>query len=316
MVQAAKPLGLMINSFLQLTSHDAVTQAGSVARALRETAERIAASGVSFVVVRDDYRMADVNSDSLPRLDPYMTAGYLSHSMGADLCFVIESDVALFEPFHIAKNLQSLDHALNGRLGWLPRIGADPDSLSKIAGVDASVLSDEREYFREFLDVVVGLWDTWEDGAIVRDAANGRYLDPAKVHFLKHEGKHFAVRGPSLCPRSPQGHIPAFTLPGDVLPSDARITAEITMTHEPHPDGSQSRELFVASLDEFSVERLDGFAGGVIDATHVDSSSLLEVIESVSGPALKGRNLRELFLLPAAPNRNSELASTGAENRG
>ena len=44
--------------------------------------------------------------------------------------------------------------------------------------------------------MVRGLWDSWEDGAIVADQAGGRFADPALVHHLNHRGRFFAVRGP------------------------------------------------------------------------------------------------------------------------
>ena len=64
-----------------------------------------------------------------------------------------------------------------------------------------------RRYERaaEFYDVVVGLWDSWEDDALLRDKASGVYMDRDKVHFLNHVGKHFRVRGPLNVTRSPQG---------------------------------------------------------------------------------------------------------------
>jgi FMN-dependent oxidoreductase (nitrilotriacetate monooxygenase family) len=58
----------------------------------------------------------------------------------------------------------------------------------------------------EFMEVVLGHWDTWEDDAIVMDRATGLFADPAKVHRLDHQGKFFKSRGPFTVPRSPQGH--------------------------------------------------------------------------------------------------------------
>src|SRR5262249_5388093 len=58
----------------------------------------------------------------------------------------------------------------------------------------------------EFVDVVKGLWDCWDDGAIVADKATGRFIDPTKVRPLNHEGRFFQVKGPINMARSPQGH--------------------------------------------------------------------------------------------------------------
>jgi FMN-dependent oxidoreductase (nitrilotriacetate monooxygenase family) len=58
----------------------------------------------------------------------------------------------------------------------------------------------------EFVDVVRGLWDCWDDGAIVADKATGRYIDPDKVRTLDHKGQFFQVKGPLNMARCPQGH--------------------------------------------------------------------------------------------------------------
>jgi N-acetyl-S-(2-succino)cysteine monooxygenase len=84
---------------------------------------------------------------------------------------------------------------------------------------------------REFAKVVLGLWDSWEEGAVIADKDSGIYLDRSKLHFLDHKGKHFSVRGPLTVHRSPQGH-PVIVQAGQ---SDdgrdlAGETAEVTFT--------------------------------------------------------------------------------------
>ena len=66
----------------------------------------------------------------------------------------------------------------------------------------------DKRYGRaaEFVEVVRGLWDCWEDDAFVRDKASGIFFDPAKMHVLNHKGEHFSVRGPINIPRTPQGY--------------------------------------------------------------------------------------------------------------
>jgi FMN-dependent oxidoreductase (nitrilotriacetate monooxygenase family) len=58
----------------------------------------------------------------------------------------------------------------------------------------------------EFVDVVRGLWDTWDDGAIVADKKTGKFLDESKVRELNHKGQYFSVKGPLNIERCPQGH--------------------------------------------------------------------------------------------------------------
>jgi FMN-dependent oxidoreductase (nitrilotriacetate monooxygenase family) len=56
------------------------------------------------------------------------------------------------------------------------------------------------------MEVVLGHWDTWDDGAIIIDKKTGRYADPTKVKRLDHKGKYYSSRGPFTVPRSAQGH--------------------------------------------------------------------------------------------------------------
>ena len=49
---------------------------------------------------------------------------------------------------------------------------------------------------REFVEVVRGLWDSWDDDAFVFDKEDGRFYDPDRRHVLDHVGEFFKVRGP------------------------------------------------------------------------------------------------------------------------
>jgi FMN-dependent oxidoreductase (nitrilotriacetate monooxygenase family) len=57
----------------------------------------------------------------------------------------------------------------------------------------------------EYLDVVKGLWDSWEEDAFIRDKATGQFFDPQKLHTLNHRGDFFQVAGPLNIGRTPQG---------------------------------------------------------------------------------------------------------------
>lgn len=108
-------------------------------------------------------------------------------------------------PFHVARTFATLDHLSGGRAAWNVVTSVN-DSEAQNFGVDAHLGHDER-YDRadEFLDVVTGLWDTWEDGAVLHDRAGGLYADPGKVRELGYTGRYFSARGPLTVPRTPQG---------------------------------------------------------------------------------------------------------------
>ena len=110
-----------------------------------------------------------------------------------------------YAPFHVARTFATLDHLSRGRAAWNVVTSVN-DSEAQNFGVDAHLGHDER-YDRadEFLDVVAGLWDTWEADAVVADRRSGVYADPRKVHELRHAGQYFSSRGPLTVPRTPQG---------------------------------------------------------------------------------------------------------------
>lgn len=109
-------------------------------------------------------------------------------------------------PFHVARSVATLDHISKGRAAWNV-VTSTEDSEAQNFGLDKQRERGSRyDIADEFLRVVFGLWDTWEDGAVVMDREAGVVIDPSKVHPLNHDGKHFRVRGPLNLPRPPQGY--------------------------------------------------------------------------------------------------------------
>ncbi|MEZ0364083.1 LLM class flavin-dependent oxidoreductase [Mycobacterium sp. pUA109] len=110
------------------------------------------------------------------------------------------------EPFHVSKAIATLDYVSGGRAGWQPRVSATAHEAAlfgrRDGAADADGLFDEAA---DFVEVVRRLWDSWEDDAVIRDVATGRYVDRDKLHYVDFTGKHFAVKGPSITPRPPQG---------------------------------------------------------------------------------------------------------------
>src|SRR5215831_1687041 len=59
---------------------------------------------------------------------------------------------------------------------------------------------------REFVDVVKGLWDSWDTDAFLHDKTSGLFYDERKLHVLDHQGQYFSVRGPLNVAPAPQRH--------------------------------------------------------------------------------------------------------------
>ncbi|WP_405492537.1 LLM class flavin-dependent oxidoreductase [Nocardia sp. NBC_00511] len=127
------------------------------------------------------------------------------------------------EPFHVSTAIATLDYTSGGRAGWQARISGTveeaahfgrrdlkPVTPAELAAANASGEFPEqvRELFDEAADaveVVRGLWDSWEADAEIRDVPGRRFIDRDKLHRVDFEGRHFSVRGPSITPRPPQG---------------------------------------------------------------------------------------------------------------
>src|SRR5213594_412308 len=86
----------------------------------------------------------------------------------------------------VARTFATLDHMLGGRAAW-NIVTSLNDSEAANFGGEAHPGHDAR-YDRadEFVEVVLGHWDSWEDDAIVFDRERGLFADPAKVHRLEH----------------------------------------------------------------------------------------------------------------------------------
>jgi FMN-dependent oxidoreductase (nitrilotriacetate monooxygenase family) len=118
------------------------------------------------------------------------------------------------DPFSIARRLASLDLISGGRAGWNVVTSGD-------AGTAGNFSRDEHydydtRYGRglEFVQVVQGLWDSYEDDAFPRDRQTRTFLDEARVHALNHRGTYFSVAGPLNISRSKQGQ-PVIFQAGD-----------------------------------------------------------------------------------------------------
>ncbi|MGE0420402.1 MAG: LLM class flavin-dependent oxidoreductase, partial [Acetobacteraceae bacterium] len=121
------------------------------------------------------------------------------------LGLVATSTTTYNEPYTLARQFASLDQISGGRSGW-NLVTSNNEAEAFNYNRDEHYSHAERyERALEFAQVVLGLWDSWDADAFIRDKESGLYFDPAKMHVLNHRGRHFQVRGPLNVARSPQG---------------------------------------------------------------------------------------------------------------
>ena len=139
------------------------------------------------------------------KLDPIvtlMTMGMATTRLGLGAT----CSTTYYEPFHVARMFATIDLMTEGRAAWNVVTSLN-DGEAMNMGRDG-VMEHDLRYDRadEFMEVVLGHWDSWEDDSLILDKGSGRFGDASRVHRLDHVGEFFRSRGPFTVPRSSQGH--------------------------------------------------------------------------------------------------------------
>lgn len=138
------------------------------------------------------------------------------------------------EPFHLSKAIATLDYVSAGRAGVRVQVDGMPTASAHVGRRDLPVLSidafragdpearavvaDLFDEAADYVEVLRRLWDSWEDGAEIRDVATGRFIDRDRLHYIDFEGRWFSVKGPSITPRPPQGQPVVAALGHEEIP--------------------------------------------------------------------------------------------------
>ncbi|MET0295137.1 MAG: LLM class flavin-dependent oxidoreductase [Phenylobacterium sp.] len=194
-------------------SHPDVTAEGSMSFEFYRNVTQIAERGLFDMVFLADYlgmarrdkpRGLFGRSDMQVSLEPLTLLSALA-ATSRNIGLVCTTSTSFQEPFHIARMFASLDHISGGRAAWNV-VTSFQNYEARNFSLDSILPKDLRyERAREAVQVVSGLWDSWQDDAFVRDKASGVFFDPARMQPLDHVGKYFKVAGPLNMPRTPQG---------------------------------------------------------------------------------------------------------------
>ncbi|CAM3819457.1 LLM class flavin-dependent oxidoreductase [Polaromonas hydrogenivorans] len=183
----------------------AVTDASVNFNFYKEQAQLAEKGRFEFLFVADSVHITERSSPHyLNRFEPLTILSALA-AVTSKIGLVGTVTASYSEPFTVARQFASLDHISSGRAGWnvvTSWLDGSARNYSKKEHYDHDV---RYRLAAEHLGVVQGLWDSWEDDALVRDKATGQFLDPKKLHKLDHEGEFFSVEGPLNISRSRQG---------------------------------------------------------------------------------------------------------------
>jgi hypothetical protein len=225
---------------------------------LGEGAAWAEAAGLDFVLLggRSDPEQAPIGQDALSVAAFLMTS---TRRIGLAACVP-----TTWAPFNVARALASFDRLSGGRCGWLPWPGPG---------------ADDGPRFAEHLDVVMQLFDSWDDDALVLDKPSGVFADRDKVRRIRHEGTFYTVDGPLNAPRPLQGY-PVLFQP---LAQATTLTDVALVDWETLPLGSRlatPAALLLAEVgvsadpdalaDAYEAGRCDGFVLAAADPQAVE----------------------------------------------
>jgi alkanesulfonate monooxygenase SsuD/methylene tetrahydromethanopterin reductase-like flavin-dependent oxidoreductase (luciferase family) len=223
----------------------------------RDLVRQAEAGGIDLVTIEDalglqtdGFGPATPRTDRVTgRLDALLLASWLAPATKR-IGLVPTVTTTHTEPFHVSTAIASLDYASRGRAGWRVQASARAHETAhfgrkSVPGFTPGVFDDRftaalESLFSEAADsveVVRGLWDSWEDDAEIRDVATGRFLDNTRVHPIHFSGEHFSVRGPSITPRPPQGQPPVFVLAHQTVPYRLAAAQADVVFITPHDEG-------------------------------------------------------------------------------
>jgi alkanesulfonate monooxygenase SsuD/methylene tetrahydromethanopterin reductase-like flavin-dependent oxidoreductase (luciferase family) len=203
---------------------------------------------LDFVTIADCWRAraADDASDARVdrvrgRLDALLIAARIA-PLTRCVGLVPEVSTTLTEPFHVSTQFATLDHISRGRAGWLVQVSTSADGAGYVGPRSVPLPRARFAEAAEHVEVVRRLWDSWEDGAEIRDAATHRFVDRERLHYVDFDGAYFSVKGPSITPRPPQGQPIVAALAGaEAATALAASSADVVLIA-----ASDERDLSVA----------------------------------------------------------------------
>jgi FMN-dependent oxidoreductase (nitrilotriacetate monooxygenase family) len=137
-------------------------------------------------------------------IEPFTLMGALAQHT-KHLGLVCTATSTYEQPFFLARRFASLDLISGGRAGW-NLVTTGNEAAAQSFGFEQHIDKSIRyRSAREFAHVVRGLWNSWQDGAFIRDKKSGLFFDQDRLRVLEHEGEFYKVRGPLHVPTSKQG---------------------------------------------------------------------------------------------------------------
>jgi alkanesulfonate monooxygenase len=233
-IAAWRAPGVADSATLSLQHHVEIAQAGE-----RGRFDFLFTADTNAIFYGDDLQKLRRTTETL-RLEPITLLSALA-AVTNHIGLICTATTTYLDPFHVGRQFASLDHLSHGRAGWNLVTSSAPAEAANFSHDAHPDYAYRYARAAEFADVVMGLWDSWEDDAVIDNREDGIFYDPDKLHRLDHRGEHFSVRGPLTIHRSPQGR-PVIVQAGQSEEGRtlAAQTAEVIFTVQQNLDDART----------------------------------------------------------------------------
>jgi FMN-dependent oxidoreductase (nitrilotriacetate monooxygenase family) len=271
---------------------------------LARTAER---GVLDSIFLADSPGIAEFRSEFLPGagFDPLQLLSALATATES-VGLIATVSTTYSYPWDVARRLATLDFLSRGRAGWNIVTTVEPAAAGNFGEQPHPPRADRYARAEEYVQVVLDLWDGWEDDAAVTSRATGTWADPAKLHPPRHHGQYFDVSSYLPFPRSPQGH-PVLTQAGSSpagVALAARYADAVFTPQADIPAGARFRtELRSLAArhgrDPDHVRALPGLSF-LLGSTEAEAAARRAQLEEAASSEFRWRNLAGLAGLDAA----------------
>jgi FMN-dependent oxidoreductase (nitrilotriacetate monooxygenase family) len=144
------------------------------------------------------------NGSQAPSVDPAVLLPGMA-MVTENLCFTMTGSATYERPYQFARRISTLDHLLDGRLGW-NIVTSYLGSGARAMGLDGLIPHDRRyDMADEFLLGVYRLWEeSWGEGSLCKSKESRVYADPSKIRRIDFEGEFHRFSAIHAVEPSPQ----------------------------------------------------------------------------------------------------------------
>lgn len=266
---------------------------------IEEVTKKAESAKLDFVFLADGLNsFAGMHPSMVLRFEPLTLLGALTRSTRR-IGLAVTASTTYTEPYNLARMLASLDHLSGGRIAWNIVTGAFAEAAANFGTAKHPPHEQRYAIAEEFVAVAKGLWDSWEEDALVMNKTTGQFVDASKMHELNHSGKFYSVKGPLNITRPPQGY-PVFMQAGasDTGVNFAARHAEVVFAVHQNKDTAAAfakrlRDLAVSyGRDPAHVKILPGLCT-IVGSTEAEARAKLAELGALTDPGYAMKVLSE-----------------------